>query len=165
MKAIPRLGRPSRAARPSGWASLALWRGLTLAGFATALALALVLLMPPAVPPEATLVAVLAAQDAKPVLIATADRNRRLLTIKAVAPLSPGADRSLELWALPPQGNPRPLGLISDSGVASIELPAAAGASLADVPTLAVSLEPRGGSPTGLPTGPVLYTGALQRLY
>jgi len=32
-------------------------------------------------------------------------------------------------------------------------------------PALAVSLEPRGGSPTGLPTGPVLYTGPVQRLY
>ena len=27
--------------------------------------------------------------------------------------------------------------------------------------TYAVSLEPEGGSPTGLPTGPVLFTGKL----
>ena len=37
--------------------------------------------------------------------------------------------------------------------------PAGADRSLGGVPTLAVSLEPPGGSPTGQPTGPVLYTG------
>ena len=48
-----------------------------------------------------TMVVVLAGQDAKPALIASADRNGRLLTIKAMTPLSLGADRSLQLWALP----------------------------------------------------------------
>jgi len=33
------------------------------------------------------------------------------------------------------------------------------------VPALAVSLEQAGGSPTGAPQGPVLYTGAVQRMY
>jgi anti-sigma-K factor RskA len=30
---------------------------------------------------------------------------------------------------------------------------------------LAISLEPAGGSPTGQPTGPVLYTGRVERFY
>jgi len=50
------------------------------------------------------------------------------------------------------------LGLVSDQK-AILRLAAAADQSLGDVPTLAVSLEPQGGSPTGQPTGPVLYTG------
>src|SRR5439155_578629 len=33
------------------------------------------------------------------------------------------------------------------------------------VPTLAVSVEPAGGSPTGQPTGPVIYTGRVERFY
>jgi len=45
-----------------------------------------------------------------------------------------------------------------------LTLPAAEQGRLGTIPTLAVSLEPRGGSPTGLPTGPVLFTGALQAL-
>jgi anti-sigma-K factor RskA len=39
------------------------------------------------------------------------------------------------------------------------------GIPLRNIPTLAVSLEPSGGSPTGAPTGPVLYTGRVERLY
>ena len=44
-------------------------------------------------------------------------------------------------------------------------LPGPAGTALQNIPALAVSLEPAGGSPTGLPTGPVLYSGPLQKLY
>lgn len=164
------LARIDRAAastpeRRTVWATVSLWRGLALTGFATAIALALVLLSPPLERPAATLVVVLAGQDAKPALVASADRNGRLLTIKAVAPLSPGADRSLQLWALPAAGNPRPLGLVPASGVVQIALPVDAGTALQNIPALAVSLEPLGGSPTGLPTGPVLYSGPVERLY
>ena len=147
------------------WENLGLWRGLALAGFATALAFAVVVFSPPAERPEQTLVVVLAAQDAKPALIASAERSARTLLVKAVAPLDVGADRTLELWALPPSGNPRSLGLVPASGVARIALPATADAAFAGIPALAVSLEPRGGSPTGLPTGPVLFSGPVQRLY
>ena len=164
------LARIDRAAgstpeRRTVWATVSLWRGLALTGFATAIALALVLLAPPLERPAATLVVVLAGQDAKPAFVASAERNGRLLTIKAVAPLSPGADRSLQLWALPAAGNPRPLGLVPASGVVQIALPVDAGTALQNIAALAVSLEPRGGSPTGLPTGPVLYSGPVERLY
>ena len=162
---IGRIGSPGAAGGSALWAMVSLWRGLALTGFATAVALALVLLSPPLERPEATLVVVLAGQDAKPALVASAGRDRRLLTVKAVTPLSPGADRSLQLWALPASGSPRSLGLVPASGVAQIALPVDAGTALQDIPALAVSLEPRGGSPTGLPTGPVLYTGPIQRLY
>ena len=87
------------------------------------------------------------------------------LRIKAIAPVDIAADRALELWALPPGGNPRSLGLIEPSGVVQIALSAPAETALAQIPALAVSLEPKGGSPTGLPTGPVLYSGPIQRLY
>lgn len=156
---------PTASAVPSLWANLGLWRGLTLAGFATAMALSIVLLSPPVERPDQTLVAVLAGPDAKPVLIATADRTGRTLRIKAVAPVDIAADRALQLWALPAGGNPRSLGLIAPSGVVQIALTGPADAALAQIPALAVSLEPKGGSPTGLPTGPVLYSGQIQRLY
>ena len=158
-------GRTPARAPESIWANLGLWRGLTLAGFATALALVLVLFTPPAERPEQTLVVVLAGQDAKPALIASAERGARTLLVKAVTPVELPADRALELWALPALGNPRSLGLIAPSGVVRIALPEPADAALANIPALAVSLEPRGGSPTGQPTGAVLYTGTVQRLY
>jgi anti-sigma-K factor RskA len=49
--------------------------------------------------------------------------------------------------------------LISNEERFRVKLAAAADQSLGDVPALAISLEPQGGSPTGQPTGPVLYTG------
>ena len=41
----------------------------------------------------------------------------------------------------------------------ALKLAAVADQSLAEVPALAISLEPKGGSSTGAPTGPVLFTG------
>ena len=157
--------------RESGsiWANLGLWRGLTLAGFATAMALVVVLLTPRPETAIETLVVVLAGQDARPALLVSADRSGRTLMVKAIAPVQPAGDRVLQLWALPEQGSPRSLGLIPATGAASdvmrLDLPASAGLALQNIPALAVSLEPPGGSPTGLPTGPVLYSGPIQRLY
>jgi anti-sigma-K factor RskA len=157
-------GSARPGAKASFWSSLGLWRGVALAGIASAVVLAIALFN--AAPSmEGTMVAVLAGQDSKPALVAVADRAGRFLTVKAVAPIEVAADRTLQLWALPPQGNPKSLGLIAKSGIARLTLPSAADQALQNVPTLAISLEPLGGSPTGLPTGPVLYTGPLQRVY
>jgi anti-sigma-K factor RskA len=54
---------------------------------------------------------------------------------------------------------PRPLGLIAE-GALSVDLGPLAARALASG-VLAVSLEPAGGSPTGSPTGPVLYQGRI----
>jgi anti-sigma-K factor RskA len=146
-----------------GW-----WRGLALASLAVAFALAVALLKPVPESPQGALVVVLAGQDAKPALLASTDRSSRYLSVAAIAPISLSSDRALELWMLPDQGNPRSLGLVSavaPGGIARIALPATAEQVLKDIPALAVSLEPAGGSPTGLPTGPVLYSGPVKRLY
>ena len=146
--------------------NLGLWRGLTLAGFATAMALAIVLLSPPAERPDQTMVAVLAGADAKPVLIATADRAGRTLRIKAVAPVDIAADRALRAVGAAAGGNPRSLGLIAPSGIVQIALTGTrrGGAGTDSLPWPSAS-SPRAGRPTGLPTGPVLYSGPIQRLY
>jgi anti-sigma-K factor RskA len=151
-------------ASPRWWASVSLWRGLALAGFALAFALGVTLLAPVGERPDQRIVVVLAGQDAKPALIATADRDGRYLTVKTVAPLTVPAGQSLELWALPEGRDPRSLGLVPASGIARVPLAAAAGIALQGTPALAISLEPAGGSPTGKPTGPVLYTGGIQYL-
>ncbi|KAF1028504.1 MAG: hypothetical protein GAK37_02203 [Pseudomonas sp.] len=71
------------------------------------------------------------------------------------------ATRDLELWAIPAGGKPVSLGLVPASGKGRIELSKEQQALLTAPLTLAVSLEPHGGSTTGQPTGPVLYQGAL----
>jgi anti-sigma-K factor RskA len=151
--------------RASIWSSLGLWRALAFASLATVIALAVVLLRPLPEAPEGALVVVLAGTDAKPALVASADRLGRYLSVKPVARVDLAADRALELWMLPDGGNPRSLGLISATGVVRVALSGPADQALRNIPALAVSLEPTGGSPTGQPTGPVLYSGPVQRLY
>jgi anti-sigma-K factor RskA len=75
------------------------------------------------------------------------------------------AMNSYELWMLPGGGGaPVSLGLLPATGNAALPLDAQDLAVLAQTMTLAVSLEPAGGSPTGLPTGPVLFTAPLLRV-
>lgn len=84
------------------------------------------------------------------------------LRVRAVQPIAVAADRSLELWMLPDAGTPPvSLGLLPTSGEITLPLNAAAAAVLVETSTFAVSLEPSGGSPTGAPTGPVLYTAPV----
>jgi anti-sigma-K factor RskA len=153
---------PSPRPKVAWWSNLRLWQGIAVASFAVAFALVVGLLAPR---PAEQIVVVLAGPDAKPVLVASADRGARFLTVKPVVPVDVAAGRALELWALPQGRDPQSLGLIPAAGVGRVALPAPAEAAFRDVPALAVSLEPAGGSPTGKPTGPVLYTGGIQRLY
>lgn len=81
------------------------------------------------------------------------------LTLAAVAP-----GHSLELWAVPADGKPISLGVIPAGGKGRVALSEKQHALLGKPIALAVSLEPEGGSPTGQPTGPVLYQGALAGL-
>ena len=75
------------------------------------------------------------------------------------------AQNSYELWMLPGgDAPPVSLGLLPITGNSTLPLDAQAHDVLARTPTLAVSLEPAGGSPTGAPTGPVLFTAPLLRV-
>lgn len=163
------LAGPGGALEPRGaalwWTSLGLWRGVALAGFALAFALALTVLAPRSERPFESVVVVLAGPDAKPALVATAERGSRFLTVKALAPVALPRDRTLELWMLPDGRAPVSMGLVPASGIDRVALRAPAGIALQDIPALAVSVEPAGGSPTGAPTGPVIYTGRVERIY
>jgi anti-sigma-K factor RskA len=153
-----------RAPAPGLWESLAFWRGLGLA--ASALAAALLIYLGTAPQPEAKpiYVAVLVDAKAQPAVAVNYSTGGREIVVSIVAPQSLDAKQSLELWALPKGAAPRSLGLIPATGKVSIKLVTQAGLSLPEVPALAVSLEPKGGSPTGAPTGPVLYSGALVKM-
>lgn len=82
----------------------------------------------------------------------------------AMAGIRQHADKAFELWVLPgDKSKPVSLGLLPKTGQASLRLKVDAGMLYASN-GLAVSLEPTAGSPTGQPTGPVLYQGKLTRL-
>lgn len=86
------------------------------------------------------------------------DREKLLIRAGAVDQLQ---SQSYELWAVPPSGTPVSFGLINASGETETDVPQDKRALLETGVTLAVSLEPQGGSTTGAPTGPVLFVGAL----
>lgn len=156
---------PAAPAPAPWWQRLALWRALTIASAVIAVALGIAKFAQPPGPDVAPIVVVLAGADAKPALIATASRLNRYLTIKPVGNTAPAAGQVFELWALPQASPPKSLGVIPAGRVVQVPLTAPADEALTNIPALAVSLEPPGGSPTGQPTGPVLYSGTIERMF
>ena len=106
--------------------------------------------------------ATLASADAQPALRVQAHADYLQVEPLALAAITP--QQSLELWAIPADGKPVSLGVIPAGGKGKVELSDAQKALIGKPIALAVSLEPKGGSPTGQPTGPVLYQGALAAL-
>jgi anti-sigma-K factor RskA len=93
--------------------------------------------------------------------VATVGRDG--LTIRTVAATAPPAGRAYELWAIAPGATtPQALGMIPENGmlrVASLPPDVRLGA------TLAISVEPPGGSPDQhKPSGPVVFVGAVESL-
>lgn len=140
---------------------VAVWRGATAAVAAIAAALILFLLSPPRIAPpgqKSLYVAVLKASDSSAAFVAAVDVKNGIIAVRSVGPASP-SKHSYELWALGGgRAAPVPLGVIG----AVAHIPAERlGSNPLEATTFAVSLEPVGGSPTGAPTGPVLFTGNL----
>lgn len=97
--------------------------------------------------------------SAGPGLLVTFDGERGQLKLQRVSDYRESADRSLQLWALPPGGKPRSLGVLGADALIRLQ---ATQADLIEVPALAVSIEPFGGVPSeGGPTGPVVFSGRL----
>ena len=109
--------------------------------------------------PQVQYVAVLADDKSDASMVVTFDPKNQRLVLKRVGGFQEAADKSLQLWALPPSGGPKSLGVLGGEPV--VRLTAAEG-QVREVPALAISLEPKGGVPgEGGPTGPVLFKGAL----
>ena len=85
------------------------------------------------------------------------------LEVEVVGDVSYPSDRARELWALPPDAAPVSLGLMPPRGRLRLPLNDRQRAALGLAPNIAVSDEPAGGSPTGAPTGAVLYVAPLAR--
>lgn len=83
--------------------------------------------------------------------------------VSAIGPVGYPDQRSLELWALPPEAAPVSLGLMPASGQVRLALDERQRAAIGLAANVAVSEEPPGGSPTGAPTGPVLYVAPIAR--
>jgi anti-sigma-K factor RskA len=142
--------------------NVGLWRITALASMAIAAGLAaFIVLRPPPRPIIAQavisrpVIAVLSpTTNAVPVLIAVSD-TQGALQLRPSGSLAVAAGRDLQLWSLPAGASkPASLGVLPPSGKQIA-------GDLAVGTQLLVSLEPKGGSPTGQPTGPVVYAGKV----
>lgn len=121
-----------------------------LAATAAALALAWVFLL---LPPPATVTARLATEDAA--LVYQADFDGQFLTVTRTAGTAAPEGQVHELWIIAPDAAPVSLGLLAG---AELRLP---------YPTppagwvLAVTVEPAGGAPGGVPSGPVIVSAQI----
>jgi len=123
---------------------------------AAVVALALALILPPLLRPPAPgplLAADLASEDGALVFAARFDPQSGALTVTRQGPAA-AEGRDFQLWAIDDTGVPRSLGLLT-AAQTRIETALSGGI------VLAVSLEPAGGAPGPLPTGPVLAAAPL----
>jgi anti-sigma-K factor RskA len=147
---------PARPRASAAWPAIA--AGLALA----ALLFGGLLLTQRSTVEQPTYVAVFSDQTT-PVWLLQAFEQARVLRASTINDRPEPAGSSYELWMLQDGANPVSLGLIAGAGNTLLQLSAAQLAVLAQTSTLAVSVEPAGGSPTGLPTGPVIFTAPLLR--
>ncbi|HYW03469.1 MAG TPA: anti-sigma factor [Gammaproteobacteria bacterium] len=115
---------------------------------------------PPAAPSYA---AVVTGGHGRALWLVTADVRRGTLSVRAVGRVPSPGRHSYQLWLLAKNAPPRSLGLLPSSGSSRHPLPRSWLAGRRGAVGIAVSLEPPGGSPTGRPTGPVLYQATLAR--
>lgn len=151
----------SDSARSAGiYARMRRWRRAAL-GLAAALVLTIGSAVFLARPPPSPLVAVLAGPGREAAWVVWTRPGAAVLNVRVLRAIRRPAGRSLELWLLPKSGAPHAVGLLPArlGAVARFHLGYAVKPGV--FKALAVSLEPPGGAPGTVPTGPILYKGVL----
>lgn len=163
--------RIAGTARNEGWfANLAFWRGLAVTSSAFVLILALFIGMAPRPELPMAMVAVMNDEQGQPAMVvswppmkATRDPHIRIKVVQAHPTMAPGT--SWELWMLPPgKAAPVSLGLISTDVDQTMKLKPGLAGKMEGAWGMAMSIEPERGSPTGAPTGPVIFKGQCVKI-
>ena len=111
-------------------------------------------------PESGKFVAVLQQDKVSPGFLLTVDLRTKEFTVRRVGAEVP-RDRSFELWLVHDKfPSPRSLGVIGDHEFTQAAL-SAYDRQIINEATYAVTVEPPGGSPTGVATGPIVYVGKL----
>ena len=163
-----RLFNLNKDSQPNTW-----WKGFSFLSSVLAASLATILVLqspkPEFVnPDEQTPAAVALLSSEKSVagwLLSESKNAANEVIMKAIslASLEAKPENAFELWLLPAdKSKPISLGLLPQQGVATMKIPAQLVPLMASG-SLAVTLEPIGGSPTGNPTGAVVYQGKLAK--
>jgi anti-sigma-K factor RskA len=149
----------SRVTATRWWQTLAAGLAVIAIGLASVLTLRTPEIQVRTVQPAQTAIV---ADATAPLWLVNAYPETQQLYVRAMRAIAADPGRVFELWMLPTSGAaPVSLGLLPASGEVSLPLPPAAAQVLAASSTLAVSVEPLGGSTTGAPTGPVVFTAPL----
>lgn len=155
------------ARAPSPWRQdaraglLPIWRAAALAFAALSIVCLALLARPLLSPAPPRLIAALAPTGDQMLAFVSIDVAARQIDVSGLG-VDPGAG-DVELWLIPSGGAPRSLGLLERGAVSTKSFGADLTALLIEGAALAISLEPEGGSPTGVPTGPVVALGQLKR--
>ena len=163
------LAASARVAAPTRrglWNNLALWHWMGIVGSAVAVALLVVVNLPPRTPVSIEahagyLAATIQQDNGSTGWTATMDPQRGQMVVVPGTPVAFEPGKAPELWLIPAGGKPIPVGMIALDKPTTITLDPAVLAKLGTTGLLAVSVEPPGGSPTGQPTGAVIAKGAI----
>lgn len=143
--------------------SIKIWRTTAIAASALAASLILTLGAIQFAPKPKTknLVAVLQKDAASPAFLVSVNVDDRVMTVRPVA-AKHEAGKSFELWIIHDSlGKPKSLGVIDEVQPTRGATLASYRADVIEGSTYAVTLEPEGGSPSGDPTGPVVFAGKM----
>lgn len=147
-----------------------LWRGVSFAAMATAAALALFVALPQMTKQQSDaedgrglLLASLSSENTNTSLSAAYDPDGRSLLVSPGV-LTSDAGHQHELWIIPEGGTPVAVGLLRPGQPQRLAVRSEIAPHFRGRSTLAVSVEPIGGSPTGQPTGPVIAAGQLSAI-
>jgi len=161
-----RIGASStgRAWRLDFWLRVGFWRTTAVASTAVALLLAgWIFVLASSVEPQERMVAVLSDRASAPALVVSwtvARGGPEQLRVRVIRRMEKAPGTTWQLWMLPANGEkPVSLGLIRGTETQVVSVPARLAAAVNAAGGLAMSVEPPAGSPSGLPTGPVLYSG------
>jgi anti-sigma-K factor RskA len=158
------------AAAAGFWQSLSFWRVSSFASALLAAVLIVLLVVPrpePATEAGRMVVVMHDVATHRPAMTATWEsdhRDGRIVRIRVIGHAEMAPNTAWELWMLP-GGDQKPvsLGLITTHETQIVKVPHSLAARLDAAQGLAMSVEPAGGSPAGVPTGPVLYAGECIR--
>jgi anti-sigma-K factor RskA len=149
------------AARSAFWDSLGLWRGLTGAMAAIAVVAIVQNVMPPRPDPNAfaaQLVAALSAQGSNVQVVALYNAQSGEVRITPISgQVVP--DKDYELWAIEGDQPAKSLGVIPIDARKDVTIKPDILAGFGTGTTLAITLEQKGGSPTGKAQGPIVAAG------
>ena len=154
-----RIGEAPAAARGGFWSSLGFWRtfGIMAGSLATVL-LAFFLWLSQGPRGEPLFIAVLNSSDQVPHVLVSM-HSPDILRIKMVKPVRDRDGHDLQLWVMPKEGAPRSLGVMPNEEGTQIIHITSADPRVRGAQSLAITLEPRGGS--AAPTGPMVLSGPI----